>query len=110
MIVKNVWPLIQAFSKVSCELGRLRRPERFFVVLALFAWPQARQKAPTPQKRSMQRLCLCTIATFERPAALSGLSDIWLEPYRPVERNRNIFHNLICKIFSKKLYFKELFI
>jgi hypothetical protein len=57
------------FSKVtfSCEHGRLRRPERFFVVLALFALPAARQKAPTRQKRSVQRQSLCTTATFEKP-------------------------------------------
>ena len=50
--------------------------------------------------------------TMEQPgfAALSVLSDIWLEPYRPIERNRIIFHNLICKPLSIKLYFKELFI
>src|SRR6266487_3953396 len=54
-------------SILACKHGRLRRPRRFFAVSAPFAFPKGRQKAQKLQKRIVQRLCLCTNATFEKP-------------------------------------------
>src|SRR6266567_6817050 len=59
-------------SILACKHGRLRRPRRFFAVSAPFAFPKGRQKAQKLQKRIVQRLCLCTNATFEKPC--EGLS------------------------------------
>src|SRR5205814_1038932 len=77
---------IQGFSKVSCEHRRLRRLGRFFAVSAPFAFPKGRQKAQKLQKRIVQRLCLCTNATFEKPCLsiltlLSSHSPCTLIPY-----------------------------